>query len=275
MKCFSHSVDADGWTCSAIIKKRFPRCQMFDINYGDESPWHLIQTDETVFMTDFSLPIQDMAKLAEMCDLIWIDHHQSAIDDRNREGLVFQGIQVSGEAACALTWQYCFPGEPVPYAVRLVSDWDLWEFEYAATKPFQYALRIQDTSPESPIWERLFEDKNEGFVHTLLDHGLVIMEYEAQSNKIQCRAAFETEFEGLRCIAVNKLFSGSNLFESVWDEKKYDVMIAFGWHRGQWKVSLRSTIVGVSELAKRYGGGGHKHAAGFSCRELPFKLREK
>ena len=275
MKCFTHSADLDGATSGAIIKSKYQRCQMFGINYGDDFPWHLIQPGETVFMTDFSLPMSDMIMLSGICHLIWIDHHQSAIDDCAEEGLVFQGTQVSGDAACVLTWQHCYPNTPVPYAVKLISDWDVWRFEHEATRPFQYALRIQDTAPESPIWERLFTDKNEGFVHTLLDHGLAIMKHEKQSNKIQCRAAFETELEGLRCIAVNKLFSGSNLFESVWDENKFDVMIAFGWHRGQWKVSLRSTIVGVSELAKRYGGGGHKHAAGFSCKELPFKLGVK
>jgi nanoRNase/pAp phosphatase (c-di-AMP/oligoRNAs hydrolase) len=38
----------------------------------------------------------------------------------------------------------------------------------------------------------------------------------------------------------------------------------------QYTVSLYSKTVDVSEIAKKYGGGGHKGAAGFQCKKLPF-----
>jgi nanoRNase/pAp phosphatase (c-di-AMP/oligoRNAs hydrolase) len=49
---------------------------------------------------------------------------------------------------------------------------------------------------------------------------------------------------------------------------------AMGWFQradGKYQYSLRSRMpegIDVSELAKKYGGGGHKHAAGFTL-EMP------
>lgn len=37
------------------------------------------------------------------------------------------------------------------------------------------------------------------------------------------------------------------------------------------KVSMYSEFVDVSEIAVKYGGGGHKGASGFQCTELPFR----
>ena len=34
--------------------------------------------------------------------------------------------------------------------------------------------------------------------------------------------------------------------------------------------SMYSTTANVSEICKKHGGGGHCHAAGFVCSELPF-----
>ena len=44
---------------------------------------------------------------------------------------------------------------------------------------------------------------------------------------------------------------------------------------GQWTVSLYTTPetgIDVSLIAKAYGGGGHKQAAGFNAKKLPFPL---
>ena len=37
------------------------------------------------------------------------------------------------------------------------------------------------------------------------------------------------------------------------------------------KVSLRSKTIDVSKIALKYGGGGHKEAAGFECVKLPWE----
>ena len=74
MKCFYHSTDLDGHCSGAIVKYRYPECEMIGINYGQEFPWDSIQPDEQVFMVDFTLqPFEGMERLNNLCNLHWID----------------------------------------------------------------------------------------------------------------------------------------------------------------------------------------------------------
>jgi len=56
----------------------------------------------------------------------------------------------------------------------------------------------------------------------------------------------------------------------VFIDKNYDIWIACVFDGSVWIVSLYSLEADVSVIAKKYGGGGHKKAAGFKCRDLPF-----
>ena len=61
---------------------------------------------------------------------------------------------------------------------------------------------------------------------------------------------------------------GSEYFKSLPDGK-YDAFIAFAFNGKEWIVSMYSTSTDVSVICKKYGGG-HRAAAGFHVKELPF-----
>jgi len=220
-----------------------------------------------------------MRKLAIHADpLIWIDHHKSAIEEHN-EWLkagndVILGIQRSGTGACQLVWEYLFPDKTVPTFIKLLAEYDVWDHSDPRTLCFQYGMRqFKDTSPENQdLWHSLFDVEE---VQRITEIGGVIIEYQNAENEKYIQACgFETVLDGLKCIAVNKLLTNSMLFTSVWDAKKYDAMLTFGLKNGQWTVSLYSDRddIDVSGIAKARGGGGHKGAAGFQCKELPFNI---
>ena len=284
---FYHRSDLDG-KCSAAIavdalkhQKQSRGYELHGIDYGDPFPWDKIEQDRVVYMLDFSLqPFSLMLELGEKCKLIWIDHHKSAIEESNKAMPKGEQLLEDGRAACELTWQF-FVGEPTPRAVSLLGRYDVWDesekvFPWSEILGFQYGMRMQDTEPESKTWPVLFH--YEGETLHILDQGKLIVRYEEQQNKIAIGAlGFEIEWEGLRAIVANRGLSNSRLFDSVWDEKKHDVMISFYWSkRGHWKVSLYSKKpdVDCSAICKRHGGGGHAGAAGFQCDELPFKLKQ-
>jgi oligoribonuclease NrnB/cAMP/cGMP phosphodiesterase (DHH superfamily) len=109
----------------------------------------------------------------------------------------------------------------------------------------------------------------------IIQEGKAIIRYVSKENRKYVEAsAFPLFFSGLRCIAVNKLFANSQLFNAVWNEYRYDAMLTFGYRGNKWVVSLYTTRddVDVSEVAMAYGGGGHKKAAGFTCEQLPWGL---
>lgn len=276
MKCFYHSADLDGHCSGAIAKLRYPDCELIPINYGDEFPWDNIVPGEGVIMVDFSLqPFDGMLRLASLVSLTWIDHHASAIREYEERGLDALVVLDSGRAACELFWAHLHPGELVPTAVRLLGRYDVWDHSDERTLPFQYGLRLEDTNPENQeLWNNLFTwtESNE----TILSAGKTVLKYIGQANREYVNAcAFTTELDGLRCIAVNRMRTNSQVFDAIWDEDKHDAMLTFGWRNGRWTVSLYTykDDVDVSEITKARGGGGHKNAAGFQCDELPFELR--
>jgi hypothetical protein len=120
----------------------------------------------------------------------------------------------------------------------------------------------------------LFED--DALSESIQRQGETLLRYEREQNKKFAAAyAFETELDGLKCIAVNKGFTNSLVFESVYDSHKHDAMMSFAYRGGKWTVSLYATKpeIDVSIICKARGGGGHKCAAGFQCDALPFLPR--
>jgi len=277
--CFFHSVDLDGHCSGAIVHRKHPDCKLHGINYGDPFPWDEIGKDDTVYMVDFSLqPFSDMIRLKESCNLIWIDHHKSALDNAEKNDFSAEGNSRNGTAGCELTWEYIYPDVEMPRAVYLLGRYDVWDHEDPDTLVFQYGMRIYpNTFPQSDIWEKMLSDDKE-FLNKTLKDGEFIIEYEKVQETKYCRGySFETEIDGKKAIALNKGFASSKIFDSKWDPEIYDLMIVFHWSKkGFWKVSLYSTKedVDVSAIAIRYDGGGHKGAAGFQIYgDLPFLKR--
>jgi uncharacterized protein len=277
MKCFYHSADLDGHCSGAIILMENPECEMIGINYGDPFPWESIDPAELVIMVDFSLPMTDMERLNSMTNLVWIDHHASALEAATACGFVANcgGAARLGEAGCELSWQWAVPGRPMPDAVRLLGRYDVWQWRYTPDSlDFQYGMRVQgDTRPDNQeLWQALFAQ--ELLVKHVISCGKTILNYEKRQNEIYLRTAgFAVEFDGLRCLAVNKGLTNSLLFASGYDPEQHDAMLAFYRKRsGEWKVSLYSDKpeVDVSAICAARGGGGHKGAAGFQCATLPF-----
>jgi oligoribonuclease NrnB/cAMP/cGMP phosphodiesterase (DHH superfamily) len=280
MKCFYHSADLDGHCSGAIVKRFHPEAECIGINYGEPFPWEVVARGEEVWLVDFTLqPISDMVKLNQLCSLTWIDHHKTAIAEADKIGFIAskdQRLSVD-DAACELTWMKAttdWSRAEIPLSVRWLGRYDIWQHKYhPGALEFQYGMRFQeDTKPENQdLWSRIFYDLKK--VSDIKDLGAIILTYEERHNIKVCSAsAFEVLFDGLRCIAVNETIGNSLTFKSVWDAARHDAMLCFYWKRDQWTVSLFSDKPGVdvSLICKAHGGGGHKGAAGFQCKELPF-----
>ncbi len=282
MKCFYHRADMDGRCSGAIVKMEYPKCEMIGINYGDVFPWESIQQGEVVYMVDFSLqPFEDMERLNSMCDLIWVDHHKTSIEEKNKRDFraYIQSLD-DKYAGCELTWMLLHPVDPMqpihkkvlPMFIYLLGRYDVWDhFNTPGALEFQYGIRNKgECLPDDPIWPQLFDVE---LVQQIISDGSLLLGYEKKQNAAYAKScAYETELDGLRCIAINKGLANSLLFESVYDPEKHDAMLCYVRRNGKWTVSLYATKpeVDVSAICKARGGGGHKGAAGFQCETLPF-----
>ena len=279
MKCFYHSADLDGHCSGALVKRFFPLCETIGINYGQDFPWESIEAGERVFMVDFSLqPFTDMIKLRGMCDLTWVDHHETAISEARKNDFIVDGKLAIGIAGCELVWRYLYPKDPVPRAVYLLGRYDVWDHEDEDALPFQYGMRqYTNTFPDNTgFWEEVLTHNY--LWEKIADTGRTLLSYEAAQNEKFCRAySFETNFNGFTGICANRGFTNSKVFDSVYDPEKHHMMITFCRLKlpaKKWTVSLYSTRgdVNCGDVAKLFGGGGHKGAAGFQCDKLPFEF---
>lgn len=277
--CFYHSADLDGHCSGAIVKRRFPDCELYGINYGQEFPWERIEREDTVIMVDFSLqPFEDMHKLKQSCrEFIWLDHHVTALDEALKSNFEYMGSAVNrvGIGACLLSWVYFFPYESIPLPVELLAKYDVFDLKDDRILPFQYGMRLnEDTYPTNTrFWDRVFYGSD---TEEIIQIGTSILKYEESQNKKFCGAySFETNLFQLKAIAINRGFTNSKIFDSVWNPEKYHLMITFirlPLPKMKWTVSLYTTRedINCGEIAKMFGGGGHRKAAGFQCEKLPF-----
>jgi oligoribonuclease NrnB/cAMP/cGMP phosphodiesterase (DHH superfamily) len=141
MKCFYHSSDLDGICSAAIVKYRYPECELIAIDYDyNHHIFDSVSVGETVFMVDFSALSEHMRYLKYHTDFIWIDHHKTAIEKCSKLEPI-AGIREIGKAACELTWEYLFPNKTMPEAVRLLGRYDVWDHSDPNTLPWQYGMR--------------------------------------------------------------------------------------------------------------------------------------
>lgn len=285
MKCIYHKSDFDGLCSAAIVSGIFPDVELIGAGYKKDPDLTSIATGEKVFMVDYSLqPFEKMVALTKQCDLVWIDHHKTAMEDCETSGIAFKGLRRIGIGACALVWEYLMGPRSMPEAVRLLAQYDVFDHSDLLTLPFQYGMRTNKAckDPKNAIWKSLLKPKaisgiaESKVFNTILDSGHNVYEYVVQSNEGSAKAlAFETTLDNLRLIAMNRADTGSLQFTSVWDAKKYDAMAIFTFQKSIWSVSLftpQNSDVDVGAVAKAHGGGGHKGAAGFVCKTLPFLL---
>lgn len=163
--CFYHSGDLDGKCSAAIVRRKFPDCELYGINYGELFPMGDIIGRE-VIMVDFSLPWPLMQEMAQKAShLIWIDHHQTAIDEFGKQELPYNGTRVFpvlciGVAACELCWEYFFPEKEMPVSVYLLGRYDVWNHKSDnRILPFQYGMRQDNWNPEDiRAWQSLLDD---------------------------------------------------------------------------------------------------------------------
>lgn len=279
MICFYHKSDLVGICSAAIVLLAYPGAKTIGVDYSNklEEFKHLIPENEPVYVVDFSFPETDMQWLSDHTKLHWIDHHKTSVAWANEKGFLASGGQslITNDdpkktlAGCEQTWLYLFD-TPVPKAVYYLGRYDVWDHsDDSNILAFQYGMRLGVTT-RHPYWGLLLSDKDQkgtsSLIQRRIEAGKTLLAYETIQNEITAKSmAFETTLNGYQAIAINKAFTNSKIFDSVYDPTKHDIMILFGVKPGQVKYTIYSSksSVDASQIAKSYGGGGHKGAAGF------------
>lgn len=283
-----HDNCADGFGAAWAAYKKFGTdgAEYLPMNYNDPRvsiingvfnfPVEVAGRD--VYILDFSFPPEVMYALfnacLEACTTMWVrDHHkthfeQCGLDPERLHANSADSCDTildPNKSGCVLAWELFHGGAPVPHMLQLIQDRDLWKWKLEGTRNFATALRSEpmtfegfdlvNDDPDGVIkagaaMNRLFDQQLADIVKrpvSVVLRGPTLNSESVVGLSVNCTPQFASE-------GGHKLAEKSGTFGMTWAAGEAGVVF----------VSLRSIgDYDVSAIAKLYGGGGHRNAAGF------------
>jgi hypothetical protein len=272
-----HSPCLDGFTAAWACWLVHPEAEFVPGVYGQEPP---DCAGRDVYLLDFSYKRSVMEKIYHVANSITVlDHHKSA--QAELEGFAGSDVRVvfdMEKSGARLAWEWFHPGVEVPLLVQLVEDRDLWRFALPNSKELNAAFFSYDY--DFATWNHLADMEAD----TQMYHWQVIagkaIERAHQKNvkELVLKLRHERDFMqcvpevyGARCVpCANLPYTYASDAANLMAEGVPFAATYCQDADGQYVFSLRSKEDGadVSVIASRYGGGGHKHAAGFRVANL-------
>ena len=251
-------------------------------------PGNLRQTD--VYILDFSFDLETTKHLLEHAKaVVWLDHHKTAFEmwcGSYERGDIYEKpydprhyiLLNDNKSGAMLAWEYFHPGTPVPKIIRHIDDRDRWQFKMEGSRELHAALMAKRPwILEDEEWQ----DYDDEMVERLINEGGAILQAHDQHAQA---VASESMKCGIRVdqkdgtiwdnwpIAVMQIGLAVNCPYHLASDVGHILAIesdTYGlcWFLrkdGKVNCSLRSNgEYDVSEIAKAFGGGGHRNAAGF------------
>lgn len=291
-----HGNCADGFSAAWVfwhVQKFIPMTFDFHAGVYGEDPPDVSERD--VYLVDFSYSrqvVKDMIQIGGALHITVIDHHKTAmenltgLDDELEEEAHIAEMELNGndneerdsqltlifnmeQSGATMAWDYWDEvwranGLWRPVLLGHVEDRDLWRFKLPLTREIQAAVFSYEYTFEN--WDRLMLETNT----LVLAEGGAAIERKHHKDIAELLKVCERLMEiGGILVPVASLpytLTSDAGHDMAKRYKNGTVFAACYWDTDTHRVfSLRSVEGGmdVSEVAKKYGGGGHKNAAGF------------
>jgi uncharacterized protein len=262
--------DADGFGGAWTAYKRLgKRAKYIPIVLRDGDPPAGL-TNKKIYFIDAIFSQKSMSRIMRDNYVVIIDHHKSRRDFIRRADHHVYDVKRS---SCVLSWKYFFPKVKVPRLLKHVEDVDLWNWKLAKSR--EIIAVLDSHSHNFKKWNDISNRIEEAEMRKeITTEGGAIVRYEDKA----LHQLFETHITPIKFLGKKVFALNSPLFHSQAGHELAKKMPPFGvvWYRkgDTWKVSLRSIgRFDVSKIAEKYGGGGHRNAAGFrisGTKKLPW-----
>ena len=256
--CIYHGNCADGFSGAWVVRRALGTDIDFHAGVYQTPPPDVTARD--VVLVDFSYKRPIMERMVvDAKSVLVLDHHKTAADDlKDLDGaeVVFD----MERAGSKIAWDYYFPTEAPPPVLLHVEDRDLWRFAMPKTREIQ--ANIFSYPYDFAVWERLMQSDPAVLA---VEGAAIERKHIKDVNELLCVMQRRMVIGGYNVPVANlpytmvsdaahKMAEGEAFAGCYWDTP---VGRVFG---------LRSMSDGmdVSEIAKQYGGGGHKNSAGFT-----------
>lgn len=292
--CIYHGDCDDGFGAAYAIWSRWGDGVAFIPGvYGKPLPAPASITGCNVLFVDFSAKRDVLVSMAAAArSVVILDHHKTAEADLREwsgSAMVYpEGVDVviqknevelgtrivavfdMERSGAALAWDFAHRGVAMPKLLQIVEDRDLFRFQYGdVTKRVSAALRSYPQKFDT--WEKLVNS-----TYKLEEEGEIVLRAHRANIEKFMRDTLPMVLNGHTVPAVNVPYHYASDVAHELLGKYADAPFAVSWFQrgdGQVQFSLRSTDdrLDVSEVAKAFGGGGHRNAAGFQVHPEQFK----
>ena len=282
-----HGGCTDGFTAAWAVDLAFREwdgIEAMPVHYNSPPP----DVDgREVIIVDFSYPRDVLIEMNEEAEsLIVIDHHKTAMEAL--DGLDFAIFDMDRSGA-GMAWDY-FHEAKRPWLVDYVEDRDLWYFRLERSREANAYIHIQEQTFDR--WDEVAGDGRP----MAMKLGRVVVQTIQHYVEDTARKAVIADIAGHMVPVVNATYwhtselleklamtplrtdlsEGMRMDEIVPEEGSESAQppFAMSWYirpDGKVSYSLRSRgypdgreAFDVSALAKTFGGGGHRQAAGFA-----------
>lgn len=277
------------WWLSKAIEGEGREVELFPGKYGKPAPE--VNDEQNVWIVDFCYPGDELEKLAATAGrLIILDHHQTAIGyladapsvhvfnsfgeytltSSAHHSFAILDMDRSGVGLTSAFVSLHF-GVPAAPFLRFIEDRDLWRFKFELTPAVFSAVTSRPQTRAA--WDAM-ENMN---ISMLVAEGTAIERYRTELIESVVSTAFQIEMFGRSVWCVSCPYAiGSDVAGELAKRDPEGFAAYFVDYGDRLKYGLRSADTGmdVAALAQQYGGGGHKHAAGFEIKTLPRNLKD-
>lgn len=287
-----HAPCADGTAAAFAVAKRFPNATLVGVNRGVSERYLRLPDNVAgshIVLVDYVYPELLLEELASVAASITvIDHHPSELPLLRHFEIHFPSFKfLFAEHVCAaiLAWRWVFPDTPFPLLYHYINDNDTGTWDLVNIGNFFGGLNVDAPVFSAEIFTFpdfwIFQDAlNRGaeYIRSRVVLGMIARLTDRRDVKQIAQRSSERRLAAaphLVCRAVNSSDLNGSLHRALLsgtfadDRRPSDISMQYYYidATGGWKIALRShqeSDVDVGEIARFYGGGGHKHAASFS-----------
>ena len=277
--CIYHGNCADGFTAAWAVRRALGNDVDYHAGVYQNPPPDVKGRD--VFIVDFSYKRPVLEQMGnEARSITILDHHKTAAEDLRGLTGAPDWYAIGGQPYCGIcavfdmnrsgagiTWDYFFPGTPRPALLNHVEDRDLWRFALRKTREIQAAVFAYPYNFKT--WDFLMSRDLEelGLEGEAIErkHFKDIRELIGVVTRPMVIAGATVPIANLPYTLTSDAGHLLSKGKGSDDAPEYPFAGCY-WDTPEGRVfSLRSPEGGadVGEIAKQYGGGGHKHASGF------------
>ena len=273
-----HRVDLDGLMSAAIVNKSFIenniQAHFIGYNHGDPVPPHIHEYKKIV-MVDIAFDKQTMIDIGKNTPILVLDHHITTkdmlLEITNKYQTKINYVMDISHAACEIVYSHYY-NDSIPIIVKYLSLYDTFQHighpEEKDIMFFQLGMRVNYKDYQSLTY--LLQDIETSsqaeydILNCIKEEGEIVYKSEKIKAELMYKTAFPIQFKefNVTFLCANAVGINPKLYNLPYHEK-HDGFAVFAYRNNKWTFTLYSDITDVSKIAKAYGGGGHKGAAGF------------